>query len=116
MGKRTLPKPNLFLKYPFNDFSTRLLIFSNLLIILFALVENWNLFDVRDEKKQNIGRVLFSPYARIIPMHLTILFGWIVFNALGEKVALVLFLILKTIADVIMHVREHRYFSQKRTS
>jgi len=45
---------------------------------------------------------MFFPYARIIPMHLTIIFGML----LG-KGAIVLFLTLKTLADMIMHVLEH---------
>jgi hypothetical protein len=57
---------------------------------------------VRDAGKQNIGRVMFFPYARIIPMHLTIIFGMM----LGEG-AIVLFLVLKTLADLIMHLLEH---------
>jgi hypothetical protein len=56
---------------------------------------------VKDSKQQNIGSLMFYPYVRIIPMHLTIIFGSI-FN-----VALVLFLILKTFSDVIMHMVEH---------
>lgn len=58
----------------------------------------------RDTKKQNIGSLMFYPYARIIPMHLTILFGFIFTNA----IALTVFLMLKTFADGIMHVVEHR--------
>jgi hypothetical protein len=53
------------------------------------------------EKGQNIGRVMFFPYARIIPMHLTIIFGFVI------PFGLIFFLILKTIADVIMHIVEH---------
>lgn len=56
-------------------------------------------------KKQNIGIVMFRPYARIIPMHLIIVSG--AFFA-GTGFALVFFLVLKTIADVVMHVLEHR--------
>jgi hypothetical protein len=56
-----------------------------------------------DTKKQNIGSIMFFPYARIIPMHLTIIFGMF----LGPA-SIVLFLILKTVADLIMHVVEHR--------
>jgi len=57
----------------------------------------------RDRVKQNIGRVMAFPYARIIPMHLTIIFG----SFLGGH-AIVLFLLLKTLADVIMHGVEHQ--------
>lgn len=55
----------------------------------------------RDTKKQNIGSLMFYPYARIIPMHLTIIFG----SLFGG--GLYLFLVLKTFADTIMHVIEH---------
>ena len=52
----------------------------------------------RDTKKQNIGLLTFYPYARIIPMHLTMIFGSLFGGALP------LFLILKILADAIMHV------------
>lgn len=55
----------------------------------------------KDTKKQNIGSLMFYPYARIIPMHLTIIFG----SSFGG--VLPLFLVLKTFADGIMHVVEH---------
>jgi hypothetical protein len=55
----------------------------------------------RDTKKQKIGSLMFYPYARIIPMHLTIIFSF----SFGG--ALPLFLMLKTFADGIMHVVEH---------
>ena len=56
----------------------------------------------RDIGKPNIGTLMFYPYARILPMHLTLILG--VF--LGGP--LLLFLLLKTLADVIMHIVEHR--------
>ena len=55
----------------------------------------------RDTKKQNIGSLMFYPYARIIPMHLTIIFGSLFGGALP------LFLVLKTFADATMHIVEH---------
>ena len=56
-------------------------------------------------RKPNIGTVMMFPYARILPMHLTILFG----QLLGIQSArtLLFFLGLKTLADVIMHKIEH---------
>jgi hypothetical protein len=55
-------------------------------------------------RKPNIATVMFFPYARIIPLHLTIIFGsFLVKGAAG----LVFFLILKAIADLIMHGVEH---------
>lgn len=60
----------------------------------------------RDKKKlQNIGRLMFFPYARILPMHLII----IVFGVISSgKFPLVVFLALKTLADLVMHAVEHR--------
>lgn len=56
----------------------------------------------KDTQQQNIGLLMAYPYLRIIPMHLTIIFG------LFLGVALPLFLVLKTIADAVMHAVEHR--------
>lgn len=52
----------------------------------------------------NIGKVMFFPYARIVPLHLTIIFGSMLGKGMGK---LILFLILKTMADLIMHGVEH---------
>lgn len=57
------------------------------------------------DRKPNIGRIMFFPYIRIIPMHLTIILGGLF--AGGSVGALILFLMLKTIADLIMHQIEH---------
>jgi hypothetical protein len=57
-----------------------------------------------DERiKQNIGKLMFSPYFRIIPMHIFLVLGGI-----SGGVGLVFFLILKGVADVIGHVSKHR--------
>lgn len=58
------------------------------------------------DKKPNLGAVMFYPYLRIIPMHLTIIFG-----AGIDK--LLLFMLLKTAADVGMHKVEHRLFRKR---
>jgi hypothetical protein len=55
--------------------------------------------------RPNIGTLMMLPYARVIPMHLTIIFGiWLG----GGGAAIVLFALLKAGADVGMHVVEHR--------
>lgn len=53
----------------------------------------------------NIGLVMMYPYARILPMHLVIIFGM---SLQMEFVTLLIFVSLKTLGDVIMHVIEHR--------
>jgi hypothetical protein len=52
----------------------------------------------------NIGVLMFLPYARVVPMHLTFVIGL----GLGYSGAVLLFGALKTIADVGMHIVEHR--------
>ena len=55
--------------------------------------------------RPNLGALMFMPYARIIPMHLTIVFG----HALGANspATVLLFSALKTGADVLMHYVNH---------
>ncbi len=55
-------------------------------------------------QKRNIGKLMFFPYARIIPMHLTIILGA---EVAGGPAVLLLFLALKTVADLVMHGVEH---------
>jgi hypothetical protein len=49
---------------------------------------------------------MFLPYARILPMHLTILLGDQ--PGAGDANAVLAFGALKTVADVLMHQVEHR--------
>jgi hypothetical protein len=60
----------------------------------------------------NIGTLMFLPYGRIIPMHITILVG----GALGGDSAwsVLVFGALKTAADVLMHHVEHRVLQRRR--
>lgn len=55
------------------------------------------------QKIQNLGQLMFSPYLRIIPMHLIIIFG----TFFGQA-SLTIFLTLKTLADLLMHIFKHR--------
>lgn len=58
--------------------------------------------------------MMFFPYARIIPMHLTIIFGGMLSEwTFAAKTTLALFMLLKTFADVIMHVVEKKGFGDK---
>lgn len=62
------------------------------------------------DRKPNLGTMMFLPYARIIPMHLTIILG----SQTGTGVAsLLLFSGLKTVADHVMHVVEHCVLQKK---
>ena len=47
---------------------------------------------------------MFFPYARILPLHLTILAGFFI---AGSPIGVAFFLVVKTVADLIMHAIEH---------
>ena len=67
----------------------------------------------RDSQRvPNIGTIMFFPYARIVPMHLTI--GLAASLGSNSVKTLLVFLLLKTIADVIMHMIEHADARQKK--
>ena len=78
-----------------------------LCVALFAVNHTYSLIvNLRADldRKPNIGTVMFFPYARIIPLHLTIIFGSFLITG---SAGLIFFLILKTAADLIMHGVEH---------
>ena len=56
------------------------------------------------EGRPNIGGVMFLPYLRIVPMHLTIIIGL----GAGYASGMLLFATLKTLADALMHWIEYR--------
>lgn len=60
------------------------------------------------KEKPNIGTMMLFPYARIIPMHLTMC---IALSEWGQQQTLALFLSLKLLADIIMHMVERRGFA-----
>lgn len=74
----------------------------------FYLNHRYSYFHYREQDQNrtpNIGTIMFFPYARVVPMHITIATG----NAIGPTTtsSLLLFLVLKTAADVVMHLIEH---------
>ncbi|MDF1824736.1 MAG: DUF6498-containing protein [Verrucomicrobiales bacterium] len=82
-------------------------------ILGFFLGHGYSFFqNVRADLKNqpNLGLMMFLPYARIIPMHLTIFIG----NAVGSnRIAVLAFSLLKTGADYLMHIVEHRMLQKK---
>ncbi len=53
--------------------------------------------------------VMMAPYKRVAILHITILLGGFLVNALGQPIfALALLVVLKIVIDVITHGREHR--------
>jgi hypothetical protein len=66
--------------------------------------------------RQNIGTVMFAPYYRIVPMHLTIIFGGFLCGFFGTGAVLYLFLLLKTASDVVSHLVSRAFTGQQNTS
>ncbi len=82
----------------------------------FALNHLWSYRYNRDIDRQgtpNIGTLMFTPYLRIVPMHLTIIFGGLLG---GARPGLLLFGALKTVADVAMHFVEHAQLQKVRAA
>lgn len=77
-------------------------------VLVFYLNHNYSYVhngELDQSRKPNIGAIMFFPYLRVIPMHLTIVVGGTI--APASTWALLLFLGLKTFADVAMHKVEH---------
>jgi hypothetical protein len=92
-------------KHPATNYASILIVSLCFLIShLFSFLFNRS----QDNKRATIGNIMFFPYIRIIPMHLTIIFG-----LLSGRFATLWFIALKTFADVIMHVVEHRILRKK---
>lgn len=74
---------------------------------LYSFVRNYS---AEQKKERNISSVMMFPYARILPMHLTIIFGGIFMGISGGLtwIPLIIFMSLKTVSDVVMHLIEHR--------
>ena len=60
----------------------------------------------------NVAALMFVPYLRIVPMHLTIVFG---ISRAHSTVGLLFFGGLKTVADMAMHYVEHARLQRRLT-
>ena len=62
-------------------------------------------------------KLMGSPYARIVVMHIAVLFGAFLTMALGSPVGILIVLVgLKTSLDVIFHMRQHKKHQAKTAS
>lgn len=73
-----------------------------------------NLFQFLSElpqlkRERDADSLMFRPYVRILPMHLTIIFGAVFLTTgQGHGFVLALFMGLKSAADLYMHLRERK--------
>ena len=85
--------------------------------VIVALIGNTILSTISDIKRDReepkvAGVVMFQPYLRVVPMHLLIIFGFNSENSI--EWAFMLFVGLKTIADMIMHIVVNKTYLKKR--
>lgn len=85
-------------------------------VLIFLAGHLYDFIQQRNKMKKgvNLGTLLFFPYARIVPMHLCIILAFVLNspnNHVNFKVTpqifLVLFMLLKTLADVLMQYVEN---------
>ena len=88
------------------------------LALLFFIYQCYSYFynkKWKPKKKPNLGEMMFFPYTRIFPMHITIVAGGFLQEELGitylSKATLLLFMLLKTYADILMHKKERRGYA-----
>ena len=69
----------------------------------------WNYLGRGEFRRAELKALMHKPYTRVILLHVTIIFGGMAAMALGSPLwALVLLVGLKTLIDVVAHLREHR--------
>ncbi|MCK7526195.1 MAG: DUF6498-containing protein [Ignavibacteriales bacterium] len=73
------------------------------------LIEFINSRKEQPDELPNLGAIMFAPYARIIPMHLTIILGGFIgaagsfFSTNTNLSIIVLFIGIKTVVDLFTH-------------
>ncbi len=88
---------------------TKYFLISAGMFFISYLIEFINSRKEQTEELPNIGLIMFAPYARIIPMHLTIIFGGFIgaagsiFSTNTNLAIIVLFIGLKTVVDLFTH-------------
>ena len=88
-----------------------------LMAAVFFMYQGFSFFYNRkwvEKSKPNIGTLFIFPYGRVLPMHLTIIFGNMISSSFSGRGGLLLFLLLKTLADIVMHIAENTGFSDKK--
>jgi hypothetical protein len=68
----------------------------------------FNYLGRREYLRVSAGRQMFAPYGRLVILHLAIILGAFVSLTIGSPIgALIVLVILKTVVDLTLHLREH---------
>jgi hypothetical protein len=88
---------------------TNYILYASLTFFASYFIEFINSKNEQSDVLPNLGSLMFAPYARIIPMHLTIILGGFIGAAGGllstntNLAIIILFTAIKTIVDLITH-------------
>jgi uncharacterized protein DUF6498 len=82
------------------------------LFISHGLSYLFNYIGSGEYRRTSAIRQMFTPYGRLVVLHVTIIFGAIAVSMTGAPVAaIVILVVLKTLLDLGLHLREHRRLS-----
>jgi hypothetical protein len=89
--------------------STDVLVWGGLALLASHLASFFlNYIGRREYLTRSVAVQMFAPYPRVVVLHLTILFGAFVTVLIGQPIgALVVLVVLKTLIDLRLHLREH---------
>ena len=96
-------------QYYSSNTASNFVLYSGVIFFLSYLIEFITLRTEPSSEIPNIGKLMFAPYARIIPMHLTIILGGFatafgdIFSTNTNFFIIVLFVMIKTSVDLITH-------------
>ena len=88
------------------------------LVVSHGLSFYWNYFENGEYRRASLPILMMQPYARLVVLHLAVLFGgWIVLTLGSPLLALLVLVALKTAADVRAHQAErHKFMEPARPS
>ncbi len=73
----------------------------------FSLVQNF--FVGRESKHMTVEKIMFSPYKRVVVLHVFIIFGGMTLQTFGvTRIGLIVLALVKIVADLIAHKMEHK--------
>ncbi len=86
------------------------------LVVSHGLSFYWNYFENGEYRRASLPTLMVQPYARLVVLHLAVLFGgWIVLTLGSPLLALLVLVALKTAADVRAHQAERHTFMEAAT-
>lgn len=73
----------------------------------FSLIQNF--FIGSESKEMKVEQIMFSPYKRVVVLHVFIIFGGMVLQSIGvTQLGLIVLAIIKILADLMAHKMEHK--------